>query len=154
MQKFDNKGLGFSLNKVLFSIVLLALALAFSFPLLSIEKKIKCLKYHGLSEFEAPTFYKYTSNILGKQKFFVREGTKWVPFCKVTESVEILSREVGEKAIECTYLEESSQNSVYEHKFSIDFDLNFSKMCFGNIEEDNFKCLRSGKPSMCEVIED
>ena len=85
MKKFDVKVLGFSFNKVMFSIVLLALATAFSFPLLSIEKKIKCLKNHGLSEFEAPTFYKYTSNILGKQQFFVREGTKWVPFCKVTD---------------------------------------------------------------------
>ena len=171
MRKFDNKGLGFSLNKVLFSILLLVLVIALSFPLFSVEKKMKCFRYGGSSKSEVPEFYKYSSDILGKQKFFVREENKWIPFCEVTENVKItrelfawedlvLNREVGKKAIECFYSESvsySTNDTVYRDTIQfIDFELNFTKMCLKKYEnkDGETKCATWQIPNQCELIKD
>ena len=105
--------------------------------------------------------------MLGKQKFFVRERNKWEPFCKVTDKnvfaryidfeseTKPLKREVGDKAIECTYLEKVfDKRVIYNYKLSIDFDLNYTKLCYRNDEKKEYFCFDAGKPSMCEVIEE
>ena len=170
MKKFDNEGLGLSLNKVLFSILLLVLVIALSFPFFSVEKKMKCYKW-GMPEHEKPDYYKYTKNILGKQKFFVRERNEWIPYCKVTDKnlfsrykafegkTKFLSQEVGDKAIECIYLQsekdsQTDESVIWENKLLIDFDLNFTKYSYRREKDSEFKISNGRKASKCEVIKD
>ena len=169
MQKFDNKGLGFSLNKVFFPIVFLTFVICLSFPVLSEEKKMKCYKW-GQPEREMADFYKFTRNIFGKQKFFIRHKNEWVKFCEVTDknpivrfqnfgekvkAFKFLRQEVGDKAIECNYLQsEEDEKKFWEYKLLIDFDMEFTKFCYKRDTDKEFECARSNKAYKCEVIKE